>query len=217
MGGALPDHHTRQSSKVCSQFDAKMRHQKQCGSHSMQPPWRIKPVSAEPETVRKPGKPEECVCPQRTWLRQAALIRRTTPPRGRLLHAALTIAIVAIWPALTLPAIAAPAINGSAANEDTRPYDAKLLRLSELLGSIHYLRELCGANEGQFWRDTMQELIKSEGSSAIRRARFTESFNQGYRSYSRTYNVCTPTARAAIDRFLNEGAEIASSLIKDAR
>jgi predicted secreted protein len=29
--------------------------------------------------------------------------------------------------------------------------------------------------------------------------------------------VCTPTARAAIDRFLNEGAEIASSLIKDAR
>jgi uncharacterized protein (TIGR02301 family) len=36
---------------------------------------------------------------------------------------------------------------------DTRPYDEKLLRLSEILGAVHYLRELCGANEGQSWRD----------------------------------------------------------------
>ncbi len=111
------------------------------------------------------------------------------------------------------PLRAAPGLNAPAANEDTRPYDAKLLRLAELLGSIHYLRELCGANEGQFWRDTMQELMNSEGSSLVRRARLTESFNQGYRSYSRTYNVCTPTARAAIDRFLAEGAEIADGIV----
>ena len=95
---------------------------------------------------------------------------------------------------------------------DSRPYDPKLLRLAEILGAIHYLRELCGANEGQFWRDTMQELMKTEGSTAIRRSRLTRSFNQGYRSYSRTYNVCTPSARSTIDRFLTEGAEIADGL-----
>ena len=115
-------------------------------------------------------------------------------------------------------AAAAPGLEvPNAQSSDTRPYDSKLLRLAELLGSVHYLRELCGANEGQFWRDTMQELIKSEGSSAERRSRLTLSFNNGYRSYSRTYNVCTPTARAAIERFLAEGAEIADGLIATAK
>ncbi|MGD9786175.1 MAG: TIGR02301 family protein [Hyphomicrobiaceae bacterium] len=106
----------------------------------------------------------------------------------------------------------APGAHGAPQPADSRPYDARLLRLAELLGAIHYLRELCGANEGQFWRDTMQELMKSEGSSPVRKARMTRSFNQGYRSYSRTYNVCTPSARSAIDRFLIEGAELADTL-----
>ena len=49
----------------------------------------------------------------------------------------------------------------------------------------------------------------------MRRARLTRSFNQGYRNYSRTYNVCTPTAKANIDRFLAEGAELAAGLSAD--
>ncbi|HRY08164.1 MAG TPA: TIGR02301 family protein [Hyphomicrobiaceae bacterium] len=122
-------------------------------------------------------------------------------------------ALITVSPANAAPA---PSTGATAGQEDSRPYDAKLLRLAELLGSIHYLRELCGANEGQFWRDTMQELMKSEGFTAGRQARLTASFNQGYRSYSRTYNLCTPTARAAIERFLAEGAQIADTLVQSA-
>ncbi len=99
---------------------------------------------------------------------------------------------------------------------ETRPYDDKLLRLSEILGAVHYLRELCGANDGQLWRDRMQALMNTEGSSALRRAKLTRSFNNGYRSYSRTYSTCSATAQTAIDRFLSEGAEIADSLAKTA-
>lgn len=110
------------------------------------------------------------------------------------------------------PTIAAPLATPAAPSADSRPYDTKLLRLAELLGAIHYLRELCGANEGQFWRDTMQELMKTEGSSAIRTSRLTRSFNQGYRSYSRTYSSCTQSARSAIDRFLIEGAQLSDTL-----
>lgn len=144
--------------------------------------------------------------------------RRRLVEISRRCAPAICLQLLAVMALLSHPLAAAPTpgANTPAANEDTRPYDAKLLRLAELLGSIHYLRELCGANEGQFWRDTMQELMKSEGSSPVRRARLTESFNQGYRSYSRTYNVCTPTARSAIDRFLAEGAEIAEGLVKTA-
>jgi uncharacterized protein (TIGR02301 family) len=99
---------------------------------------------------------------------------------------------------------------------DTRPYDDKLMRLCEILGAVHYLRELCGASEGQLWRDRMKELMDSEGSSALRRAKLTRSFNNGYRSYSRTYNSCSASAQTAINRFLAEGAEIAANLVKTA-
>jgi uncharacterized protein (TIGR02301 family) len=97
---------------------------------------------------------------------------------------------------------------------DSKPYDDRLMRLSEILGAVHYLRELCGANDGQFWRDRMKELMDAEGSTALRRAKLTRSFNSGYRSYSRTYNSCTPSAQTAISRFLAEGSEIADALIK---
>jgi uncharacterized protein (TIGR02301 family) len=113
------------------------------------------------------------------------------------------------------PVTAGPAFAQSAPS-DVRPYDDKLMRLSEILGAVHYLRELCGANEGQRWRETMKELMDTEGSSALRRARLTRSFNNGYRAYSRTYNACSPSAQTAITRFLTEGAEIAESLTKTA-
>lgn len=95
-----------------------------------------------------------------------------------------------------------------------KPYDERLLRLAEILGAIHYMRELCGANEGQLWRDRMRELIDSDSSSALRKARLSRSFNSGYYNYSRTYRVCTPTAQSAIQKFLVEGAQIAETLVR---
>jgi uncharacterized protein (TIGR02301 family) len=124
------------------------------------------------------------------------------------------------WPrlaaALLLTAAAAipAAAQGTVASQETKPYDERLLRLSEILGAVHYLRELCGANDGQLWRDRMRELTDAEGSSALRRAKLTRSFNNGYRSYSRTYNSCTASAQTAINRFLSEGAELADAMMK---
>lgn len=99
-----------------------------------------------------------------------------------------------------------------AANDGARPYDDKLLRLSEILGAVHFLRELCGADEGQLWRQHMSGLIDAEGATAIRRVRLTNSFNKGYRSYRRTYQTCTTAAQSQITRFLAEGAELARTM-----
>jgi len=104
--------------------------------------------------------------------------------------------------------------NTASAQDKTRPYDNDLLRLSELLGAIHYLRELCAAGDGDRWRKEMEALIKAEGTSALRRVTFTKRFNKGYRSFQRTYRSCTPTALTAIDRFVGEGADIAKRLIE---
>lgn len=103
---------------------------------------------------------------------------------------------------------------GAARAADGKPYDDKLMRLSEILGAIHYLRELCGANEGQYWRERMRELMDAEGSSTLRKARLTRAFNQGYRSYSRTYNTCSPSAQTAVTRFITEGAQLSDGLVK---
>jgi hypothetical protein len=82
------------------------------------------------------------------------------------------------------------------------------------LGAVHYLRELCGAQEGQLWRDQMREIVKNEGSTAVRRAKLVNSFNDGYRGYRRTYRTCTSSATLAITRFSAEGAQIAAALAK---
>lgn len=123
-------------------------------------------------------------------------------PRPRLLAAATALALsLASGGAV----IAAP---------DAKPYDEKLNRLAEILGAVHYLRELCGASDGQYWRERMRELLEAEGNSALRKARLARSFNQGYRSYARTYVTCTPSARNAVAKFLAEGAQISDTLVK---
>ena len=116
-------------------------------------------------------------------------------------------------PADDLPPII-PRESSTPPPPDDRPYDAKLLRLAEILGAVHYLRELCGAQEGQLWRDQMKEIVRNEGSTAVRRAKLVNSFNDGYRGYRRTYRSCTSSATLAITRFSVEGAQIAAALAK---
>jgi uncharacterized protein (TIGR02301 family) len=110
-----------------------------------------------------------------------------------------------------------PQDPAAGADPDARPYDAQIYRLSEILGAVHYLRELCGAEEGQEWRDRMRDLVNAEGSSALRRARLVDNFNKGYRGYARTYRTCTKPAILAISRFMQQGASIADALIENHR
>lgn len=122
------------------------------------------------------------------------------------------------WTALVVLAILlVPAgLPAAVAVTDAKPYDERLMRLAELLGAIHYLRELCSANDGQMWRERMSELLDAEGATALRRAKLSRSFNQGYRSYSRTYLSCTPSAQTTITRFIAEGAQLSDGLVKSA-
>ena len=90
--------------------------------------------------------------------------------------------------------------------------DGDLERLAEILGSLHYLRDVCGANEGQKWRNEMQALIDAESLEGERRRKIVASFNRGYRVFQQTYRTCTPAADIAIRRYLDEGAKIARDI-----
>lgn len=117
---------------------------------------------------------------------------------------------------LTALMLAAPLERAVSAPEN-RPYDASLMRLSEILGAVHYLRALCGINDQLAWRDKMQELIRAEGVTQKRKTRLTKSFNKGYKSFQRTYRLCTPSAKVAIDHFLQEGIDIVEKLVENHR
>ena len=92
------------------------------------------------------------------------------------------------------------------------PYDRDLQRLSEILGSLHFLRGICGSNEGQKWRNEAQTLIDAEAPSGERHDQMVASFNRGYRAFQQSYRTCTPAANFAIRRYLEEGAKIAREI-----
>src|ERR1700754_5011130 len=116
----------------------------------------------------------------------------------------LTVALLAL--ALTWVVPAARAETAAA------PFDGNLQRLAEILGALHYLRNICGANEGLKWRNEMQSLVDAETPGGDRRAKMIASFNRGYRGYQQTYRSCTPAADVVIRRYLEEGSKIAREM-----
>jgi uncharacterized protein (TIGR02301 family) len=102
--------------------------------------------------------------------------------------------------------------TGRALAAEVAPFDPGLERLAEILGSLQYLRGVCGANEGSRWRNEMQALMDAEAPSGPRRSTFIAHFNRGYRAYLRTYRTCTPAADLAIRRYLEEGSKIAREI-----
>jgi uncharacterized protein (TIGR02301 family) len=104
-------------------------------------------------------------------------------------------------------------IPGLAHGEDApAPFDGDLQRLAEILGTLHYLRGICGANEGLKWRNEMQALIDAETPSGDRRTRMIAGFNRGYNGFQQTYRTCTPAAAVAIRRYIEEGSKISRDL-----
>jgi uncharacterized protein (TIGR02301 family) len=93
------------------------------------------------------------------------------------------------------------------------PYEDDLMRVAEIMGALHYLRPLCGAPEGQRWRNEMQALIEAEAPSDDRKDKLTRGFNRGYVAFERTYRTCTPAATLAVSRYLTEGAKLTHDIV----
>lgn len=145
--------------------------------------------------------------------------------RVRPLLTVIVLAAVALGPVAAATAqTAAPAETPAAgadapASEETAavmPSDAPYLRpmgrLAAILGSMHFLRRLCGDAEADLWRDKMQELITAQAPNEADRRRLVASFNSGFRSFESTYRHCTPAAQLAVSRYQSEGAALAREI-----
>jgi uncharacterized protein (TIGR02301 family) len=104
------------------------------------------------------------------------------------------------------------ALTPARAEDAAAPFDGDLQRLAEILGTLHYLRGICGNNDGNKWRNQMQALVDAETPTGERRARMIAGFNRGYNGFQQTYRTCTPAALVAIRRYVDEGAKISRDL-----
>ena len=91
-------------------------------------------------------------------------------------------------------------------------YDNQMMRLAEILGALHYLRELCGAKEEQLWRDQMKNLLEKEEPTTERRALLIARFNRGFRGFNETYRECTDAAIEANNRYIRQGIRLANEI-----
>lgn len=139
---------------------------------------------------------------QRGMIRFCATVRLCLLP---VIAGLPSIAVGQETPTTQVPAVTA---------EKPAPYDARLLRLSEIIGSVHYLRMLCKDENADSWRQSMQELLDKEaGTEAQRRARMTAAFNRGYRTFASVYTACTAPAMVAEEKYRAEGATLASEIV----
>jgi uncharacterized protein (TIGR02301 family) len=92
------------------------------------------------------------------------------------------------------------------------PYEPQLLGLAEIMGSLAYLRALCGGQDAQAWRERMAALVEAEGRTPLRRERLTGAFNRGFRAYALTHRLCTEGTQEASARLATQGERLARSL-----
>jgi uncharacterized protein (TIGR02301 family) len=110
------------------------------------------------------------------------------------------------------PAPATPAPPPPPAEPPAAPYEKELLRLAEVIGSLAFLRSLCESPDATEWPRRMQALIDAEGTTPGRRERLAGAYNRGYRGFSLTYRICTPSATEAISRYIAEGELLSKNL-----
>ena len=143
--------------------------------------------------------------------------------RGHALAALLGLSLLAVGSAWAqdstelptsppLPPTQTPATPGAPAPETLPPYEPQLERLATLMGTLSYLRDLCGRGDGAEWRSRMSALLEAEAKTPNRRERLAGAYNRGFRGYEVTYRACTPSAELVIVRSVEEGDRLAREL-----
>ena len=92
-------------------------------------------------------------------------------PAAKALAAALVLAASSARPGETHPAtVPLPPVAPPFATEPALPpYQDRLERLAELMGTLAFMRDLCGDHDGAAWRGRMEALLSAEGTTPARR------------------------------------------------
>lgn len=126
-------------------------------------------------------------------------------------------------PALALAcALAVPAGPAAAQQEEPAPpvvfeppppvYEKSLLRLAEVLGSLYFLRDLCGSGDAERWKQDMQAILAAEAPGPQRESTLVARFNHGFETLHAGHRSCTATSRRAMAFYLREARRTVSDV-----
>jgi uncharacterized protein (TIGR02301 family) len=91
-------------------------------------------------------------------------------------------------------------------------YEPQLLRLSETLGVIAYMSQLCGDGASDAWRLRAEQLIEAEAVTQARRERLAGAYNRGFIGHQAAHRTCGERSRLVIERQLQQAREIAKDI-----
>jgi uncharacterized protein (TIGR02301 family) len=124
----------------------------------------------------------------------------------------------AVWALILTLAQSAPAAKATPApkpaptRSEAPPYEADLLRLSELMGALAFLRDLCRDGDGAGFRSEIAKLIEADSSPQEEKNQLAGAFNRGFDTYRLSYRVCTSNARVTIAAYLSESQRLAKEV-----
>ena len=101
-----------------------------------------------------------------------------------------------------------PEVPAAPAEPAPTAYEPDMLRLAEVIGSLAFLRQLCGGAEAPAWRARMTELLDAEGTTPGRKERLAGAYNRGFRGFALTYRTCTAAAEEATVRLSADGERL---------
>jgi uncharacterized protein (TIGR02301 family) len=119
-----------------------------------------------------------------------------------------TNALIGAALALALICAALPARAGSSGG----PMENGLERLAEILGAVHHLREVCGANEGALWRNKMIDMMNTAALGAEQRQAMIAHFNDAYYQARAAFPDCSTKAAAKANSLFDEAQRLAGRL-----
>jgi uncharacterized protein (TIGR02301 family) len=87
-----------------------------------------------------------------------------------------------------------------------------LMRLAEILGSVHHLRDVCGANDGLLWRNKMIDMMNVAKLDPKQRKAMISHFNDAFYDARTRFPHCTSDAAKRANSLFNEAHHLAERL-----
>lgn len=87
-----------------------------------------------------------------------------------------------------------------------------LMRLAEILGSVHHLRDVCGANDGLLWRNKMIDMMNVAKLDPKQRKAMISHFNDAFYDARTRFPQCTSDAANRANALFDEAHRLAERL-----
>lgn len=117
-----------------------------------------------------------------------------------------------VKPLVAVLALVLLAVMAQPADAQSRKLERRLVRISEVMGALHYLRGACYRPERTQWRSQFDLLLKQYRPQIALRNQMTDAFHGSYVYHQRNFNGCNGNTAAEASILAEEGERLSRKL-----